>query len=427
MDDFAKRVRMSEEAKNKNAFDLNLSKPIDEYLINSANIYFNLTEMDTNSIYEAKEFYQAFFGIGNQDIKPINDVKIEHKEHEVIGIRERVKHELKSISLITPNNIDFLLDYNEENKIIDTNTLVKEIFENITNANRKTKAYSNLIYSGQKEIVKKITEWAKNNNRDDVLYTGLNTAYDIVYYNNPLVPSVLISGSLRNNVVIDEFEITKDVEANYAKQGKVSHFIKTQDCFKNIKQKFNQATMTDIDKNGYVKKRLNDLSIRRIFGDVFESAGNYKKEENGLKEILSHANKDDNILIGLILDKRLDRYLKMSDNNKKEIASKINETGLLNDIIESSFEIKYLALSKMLFDTHNVTPINNEYVLTEIFDFTIAKKLIDKEINSSDLIDKGLVFDYSNKEIKDKLFNNTQQKVEKENKKKNSVTQFSLF
>lgn len=179
MENFIDRVK--KEQIQKNASDLSMIKPIERYM---NNIYFNIDHWNEADIKKARSFYSMFYNVDNNDIKPIDDIIIEHESAKVIGKRVVTRYEETSTSLFTPDTIKRALDYNKENNIVSTEYLLRRIINRPCEIGKTKKAFSQELAQRQIDMLKKVGEWVNEQDNPFYSYVVMSEIYNVNTYKN---------------------------------------------------------------------------------------------------------------------------------------------------------------------------------------------------------------------------------------------------
>ncbi|MCY9861333.1 hypothetical protein OTK49_02230 [Vibrio coralliirubri] len=164
-------------------------------------IYFNFGSEDSNMLMNVKNFSRAFFGVNGQEPDNINDFS--HLKAPTVILGERSpssKYQQKSVSLITSENIEFILEYNKVQKVVDPRVLLKHILTQQTHLNRTTLSYPDGKSEEQKAIVAKCIEWAKDQNDPRINKAIIESIAEIGFYDN--VPHPYMAGRRQLQVAI---------------------------------------------------------------------------------------------------------------------------------------------------------------------------------------------------------------------------------
>ncbi|MBX9838336.1 MAG: hypothetical protein K2X69_08485 [Silvanigrellaceae bacterium] len=162
IDDFIEKARIND--KDYNSDYLNIAKPIDEYLRKS-NIYFNFDKMKPEDLLEIKEYFKSYFGINNDEIRPVYSKFISYEQKETKKAR-KVENKYKDSPFVKldPTSIEKALNYNYENKIIPFDQLFLSIAENIEKIARRKKTLTTTDLKAQFDTTNIIYDWVSNKN-----------------------------------------------------------------------------------------------------------------------------------------------------------------------------------------------------------------------------------------------------------------------
>lgn len=147
------------------AYDLNLVKNIEKYE-NNANIYFNFTTMEQDAVEVLREYYKSYYRINHADElipAPIERALPERKEHRVVS--EQKRYEKTVLSGIKSAALEDLLNYNEENKIVDPSVLIHKLITESTTIGRTTKALYETVLEDQDKCFEVLCNWAYDNKK----------------------------------------------------------------------------------------------------------------------------------------------------------------------------------------------------------------------------------------------------------------------
>ena len=162
INDFAKRVseiqkkNLKNNLETKNSF--NIVKSIDTYMENP-NIYFNLKEMPKEDLIAIKDYYKMYFRKpGQENLLRVEEVDMPlHIPHKVVGVRH--SYIMKSVGLITKENIREVFDYNEKHKIIEPDALILKILSNPASLDRTSEAFPNGELQKKIEIIRTLCDY----------------------------------------------------------------------------------------------------------------------------------------------------------------------------------------------------------------------------------------------------------------------------
>lgn len=162
VENFIEKARIND--KDYNSDYLNIAKPIDEYLRKS-NIYFNFDKMKPEDLFEIKEYFKSYFGINNDEIRPVYSKFISYEQKETKKAR-KVENKYKDSPFVKldPTSIEKALDYNYENKIIPFDQLFLSISENIEKIARRKKTLKTTDLKVQFDTTNIIYDWVSNKN-----------------------------------------------------------------------------------------------------------------------------------------------------------------------------------------------------------------------------------------------------------------------
>ena len=210
INDFQERVRKEE--KKEQPYDLNLAKSVDIYFDKMANEYFNVKSMSKEELMEVKEYYQSYFGVKNNDIKPINLIKVDPDEKKSEVVRQIQKHKLKPVSFFSSDNIKFALDYNKREQLIDFPKLFKEIFENPVDIDRAVKKYDRDTLNSQRVFFKELGDWVKNEKNPYLTSLVLESFYSVDKNARYKIACGVRGAFLNNESIITQDLFKKELE-----------------------------------------------------------------------------------------------------------------------------------------------------------------------------------------------------------------------
>jgi hypothetical protein len=175
MSDFIAKVKLNEGEYNSDF--LNIAKPIDEYLRRS-NVYFNFETMKKEDLVEIKEYFKSYFGVNNDEIKPIYSKPIEY-EQKATKKAKKTENKYKDSPFVKldPTSIKKALDYNLEKNIIPFDDFFFAVAENINMIARRKKGISVADVEMQFETAKIIYDWVANTNNKDIQVDLIKNMY----------------------------------------------------------------------------------------------------------------------------------------------------------------------------------------------------------------------------------------------------------
>lgn len=385
--DFSDRVSVLQDSTNP--YDLNLVKNIDTYLKNS-DIYFNLLEMPNEDLMLMKDYFKTHFRIQQElEILPLKNVPVpDHVEHKVIGTRER--YVATSIGLINSENIGNVLEYNNKNKIINPERLIKEIMYNPLRLNRTRKNLSNGDVMVQQSIIKKMCDWAFEND-DFYLMSRIAETRVHVDANIDLEPYFLMEG-LKNKKGV--------FKANYM-DGVPEYLEKV----KPLVEEYIPLTYKDRERQAELIKENNELSEKTItkpnllLEDILKAAPDMKKideirsaareYEDGKKNKLNYGTgingfyrHVDSMLMNTYNKDgdKIFNYFKKGDIFPIAIATQPNKLGY-NSTIDRNIQ-RYHNEQRIISGSNDTTAIKN-YNTSEVF-----VKLVDVTYGFDNILNK---------------------------------------
>jgi hypothetical protein len=175
MSDFIAKVRTNEGEYNSDF--LNIAKPVDEYLRRS-NIYFNFETMKKEDLMEIKEYFKSYFGVNNDEIKPLYSKAIDY-EYKPTKKAKKTENKYKDSPFVKldPTSIKKALDYNLEKNIIPFDDFFFAVAENISMIARRKKGIKGDDVRLQLETANIIYDWVANSNNKDIQVDLLKNMY----------------------------------------------------------------------------------------------------------------------------------------------------------------------------------------------------------------------------------------------------------
>jgi hypothetical protein len=175
MSEFIAKVRTNEGEYNSDF--LNIAKPVDEYLRRS-NIYFNFETMKKEDLMEIKEYFKSYFGVNNDEIKPLYSKAIDY-EYKPTKKAKKTENKYKDSPFVKldPTSIKKALDYNLENNVIPFDDFFFSVAENINMIARRKKGISGDDVRAQLETSKIIYDWVADSNNKDIQVSLLKNMY----------------------------------------------------------------------------------------------------------------------------------------------------------------------------------------------------------------------------------------------------------
>lgn len=177
MSDFISRVKIQE--KEYNSEFLNIAKPIDEYL-RKANIYFNFNTMNSSDLLEIRDYFKSYFGVNNDEIKPIYSKAIDYEKKITKKAKKRI-NEFKDSPFVKldPTSVRKALDYNLEKGIIPFDDLFEAVAENIHMIARRKKGIGPDDFKNQILTTNIIYDWVANSGNKDIQVSLLKNMYHL--------------------------------------------------------------------------------------------------------------------------------------------------------------------------------------------------------------------------------------------------------
>lgn len=175
MSEFIAKVRLNEGEYNSDF--LNIAKPVDEYLRRS-NIYFNFETMKKEDLMEIKEYFKSYFGVNNDEIKPLYSKAIDY-EYKPTKKAKKTENKYKDSPFVKldPTSIKKALDYNLENSVIPFDDFFFAVAENINMIARRKKGISGDEARSQFETAKIIYDWVADSNNKDIQVSLVKNMY----------------------------------------------------------------------------------------------------------------------------------------------------------------------------------------------------------------------------------------------------------
>lgn len=216
---FVEKVKLQE--KEYNSEFLNIASPINDYLKQS-NIYFNFDKMLPNDLLEIKEYFKSYFGVNNDDIKPIYSKAIDY-EFKPTKKAKRSVNEYKDSPFVKldPLSVVKALDYNLEKNIIPFDNLFAAVAEHISMIARRKKGMSPDDFDKQMDTTKKIYNWVNDSGNKDIQVALIKNMYMFtrhiyVYDHNPLSTNFYMAKTDEQfDSIISHYKAFRD--ANYMK------------------------------------------------------------------------------------------------------------------------------------------------------------------------------------------------------------------
>lgn len=174
MGTFIQKIKENENVYNSEF--LNIAKPINEYLTRS-NIYFNFEKLAPSDLLEIKDYFQSYFGVNNDDIKPIYSKPI-YQEEKIHTPSKRSVNAFKDSPFVKldQHSIEKALDYNLTNNLIPFENLFSRIAENIHMIARTKKTIKANEVNAQFATIDKLYNWVANQDNDIKVSLIKNTA-----------------------------------------------------------------------------------------------------------------------------------------------------------------------------------------------------------------------------------------------------------
>lgn len=258
MEKFIERVRQSEAGVSE-AYDLNLSHPINHYL-NARNIYFNFQEMDPSLLVNVQKFSRAFFGVNGAEPEIVNDIKVEKAQTKDLGKRDpSARYELKSVSLFTGDNIRFAMEYNDVEKVVEPEALFRHLLTQITHIDRSTLAYPKVKQASQQKAIQELADYMREKDVPYLTYLALNNLVETGLYDGPrgrkknlidLEQAIILRDGVRNNTVLS-MQMLKD------------HYADELAAAEERTHQANEDSRSYETHDEYVKKRHHYMEVKR--------------------------------------------------------------------------------------------------------------------------------------------------------------------
>lgn len=294
MTSFIQKVKENENIYNSEF--LNIAKPINEYLARS-NAYFNFEKLAPSDLLEIKDYFQSYFGVNNDDIKPIYSKPI-YQEEKIHTPSRRSVNEFKDSPFVKldQHSIEKALDYNLANNLIPFDNLFSRIAENIHMISRTKKTIKADDVNAQFATTDKLYKWVANQDNDIKVSLLKNTAQFI--------------GTAQAHSYIPLHIAMYQTENDTQRDKVINIYNSLQNC-----RYLNDYGMSEFRKlhgSGFVKV-VKDMSFEDIFSRL------------GKEDVFTHA---------LIHNEHLKKFLE-----KNNIIDLKNHTGqIVNSAIDNGFE-----------------------------------------------------------------------------------------
>lgn len=421
-EDFINKVKIDE--KEFNSDYLNIAKPIDTYLKRS-NIYFNFEKMNKSDLLEIKSYFTSYFGVNNDEIKPVYSEFINYESKKSIKGR-RVENKFKDSPYVKldTNSVVKALDYNYEHKIIPFNQLFLAISENIHMIARRKKTLTMGDLNNQLDTTSLIYDWVANKNDIDIKAELIKSFYILskgagIYHYIPLKLSLKFANTIEEMNKVKSITNACD-NINYIRSGnplstfrkshqtglgKVLKTIDFDNLFKRMEisdpithtflfsdksiELFSSLTGKKWAENGDkllaayqekgVKEVFETINNSSLYGTVLDGYIALSKEQskfildNSLKSfksgVRSAENCDEELLFGVHNGKRC-----LTSNIER-----IKRTNLFNNCIieENNDGIRKISIDFIKLNTENI--LGKEKIVNENFK-DIRKKLLEKTL-----------------------------------------------
>lgn len=307
--------RVSENEKEYNSEFLNIAKPISEYL-RRENVYFNFSSMKPEDLLEIKEYFKAYFGVNNDDIKPVYSKHIEYEEKVTKKSKKRV-NEFKDSPFVKldPVSVEKALDYNLKHNIIPFDDLFASIAEHIHMIARHKKTMDNDIFAKQSATTKGIYNWVEKTGNPDIQVSLIKNMYTF-----GRTPSAYNFASISIMVTLakseDEIEKAKSAYNTLNNCRYLNDFGMME--FRSLHSKSLQSLMKNLTfEDIYTRLDKNDLlTYSMLFNETFKNVyndtpGRVDKFESYIPQIISdYKNHDMYKAIDYILKDKDSQYVK---------------------------------------------------------------------------------------------------------------------
>jgi len=250
MEIFVEKVKLQE--KEYNSDFLNIAKPINHYL-DKSNIYFNFDKMTSKDLMEIKEYFTSYFGVNNDEIKPIYSKAIEY-EFKPTKKAKKTENKYKDSPFVKldPLSVVKALDYNLAHNVIPFDDLFTAIAENIQMIARKKKGISMDDFNSQLDTASKIYDWVAASDSKDIKMAVIKNMYMF-----GRTPQAYAHAALGTNLYMAENESQIDKLKSQYNAMKNCHYLKDRAM----------SEFRTIHKAGLVKV-LNQLSFEDIFSRI---------------------------------------------------------------------------------------------------------------------------------------------------------------
>jgi hypothetical protein len=264
-DDFANRVREFEKKNSKDENTYEYVKPID-YYINSPEIYFDIKNADLSTLSNMKGFFQSYFSHDGRKIKPIETASISAKTYKNIKNDDETikksRYQLTSVSTFTPNNIEFGLEYNDKEKIVDPAILIKEIIEKSTHIGRNKFGYNYSILTNQAEVCNKIAQYIRDKNDPYLNAEVLKNMHKVLFKfgDNPsdYNQTILLKNVFEKNIKISNEHLFNEYNNKLEKVENISNLIEDININSIDEKQINLPIAEQIELNNSLRQLIPD-------------------------------------------------------------------------------------------------------------------------------------------------------------------------
>ncbi len=470
--DFITRVSYSD--KDFNSEDLNIAKPMRDYLKKS-NIYFNFDKLNSEDLLELKEYFKSYFGVDNSDIRPVYSKFIQYEQKDTKKAKKSLnKYKDSPFVKLDPFSVVKALDYNYKHNVIPFDDLFLSIAENIDKIARRKKGMSLSDLEVQLNTTDLIYNWVIDKNDVDLKVNLLKSIYPFgygarTYSSHGLKTAMALCNDLESFEKIAS--ITKGIDnSTYLNDRGTSIFIKSHS--NGLKNLLSKLDLTDvlkrIDKTDPLlhtilfsdrlftiyslanQNFLNDsVKLLEIFKDEKLNEIFDKTLNSGINTYISYTPEQTNYISEIKLPYSITGYLKPTENSTLSF-SPYNWSRLLKqniELIKKNLDEKGInnliskedGILKVNFDNINESNILGSSKTVKQSFRDIRKQILEKalsDLNSQqekDLNNKkqdnSLISTLKTKIEEDKI--NESQKTEIDNKDKKPTTspisQIKLF
>lgn len=409
-DEFKEKVRVSEQKFNSDY--LNIAKPIDTYLARS-NVYFNFEKMKPTDLLEIKEYFKSYFGVNNDDIKPVYSNFINYeKKHTVKAKRVANKFKDSPYVKLDPTSVVKALDYNFEHKIIPFNQLFLAISENIDMIARRKKTLTLEELDVQLKTTGLIYDWVSKQNDLDIKAEAVKSFYILSKGASPFnyMPLKFAFKFTNNNEEMNKVNsvINACNNVNYIKSGypltafrkshqnglsKVLKSMSFDDLFKRIE-------LTDAVTHTFM---FSDKSM-----ELFSTLSDTKWAENGDKILSIYKNGEMNQIFNLVKESTfLNEKIKLNEEQSAYIIeNKVKAFGSGTRLVKNEKNNDVIDFGVYRLKTYlnsNLNKIQKTTLFNDIFNKTNLFEIDFDNIKEYNLLGKEKSLNENFKDIRKKL------------------------